>query len=60
MIEAITWVVAPDRVGMAVLVASQFGMPFTGPPSAMPTKLAEGSVPCLKLTNPTAIPEIPE
>ena len=55
-----TWVVAFCRVGMALLVATQLGMPATGPPSAMPTKLADGSAPCLKLARPTATPLIPE
>ena len=58
--ETMTWVVAPWRVGTVELVATQLGMPLTGPPSAMPTKLADGSAPCLKLDRPTATPLIPE
>ena len=54
-----TWVVAPWRVGIVELVATQLGMPDTGPPSAMPTKLADGSAPCLKLARPTATPRDP-
>ena len=55
-----TWLVAPCRVGIDELVATQFGAPPVGPPSAMPTKLADGSGPCLKLESPTATPLIPE